>query len=607
MKKLRALQLAADNYWKTAFHGGCGRYDGPALAWKVVACKAPDGSYWAVQSWQRKLPDYGFQGSGRRDAWEVHLSHWTGALPVLTVNTDWSWHQWNHLYGTFTYDGVPVFGLHSTSTGQPLDSFGRNLYLDTYDSAYGTGWKRENSFLTHKGDGVFCYSVNPHPGRPAGTGTEYRATIMGPGVTPDVMWQARRPAPTTRRPTPSGISRSRACTTPSAARTDPGRSRGSLPRAAVQRGLGFGRDRGRDQRALFRRWPAGVSVVVAESGGRKAGLTVSSLVSVSLTPPLVSISVGRDGFDLRGARRGADDWGVSILGRDQAHLAQHFARSVPPIVQWDGIAVRADEPRLLEGRSAGSSPNGRAASRGRPRDLRRGRRVARARARPGQRSSTSTAGTSPCDRRVVFDMDGVLVDSEQVWDGVREELAAERGGSWHPGAQRDMMGMSSPEWSRYMHDRIGLAESPEEINRIVVERMLERYAAGPPWIPGALDAVRRIAGSHPLGLASSSNRELIDVVLEAGGITGLFRGHGLVGGGRTREARARRLSRGGAPPRGRSGRLRGGRGLPQRHPLGEVGRDGVPRDPERPLPAGRRGRRSRPRARLDRRAHRRCG
>ena len=124
---------------------------------------------------------------------------------------------------------------------------------------------------------------------------------------------------------------------------------------------------------------------------------------------------------------------------------------------------------------------------------------------------------------VVFDLDGVLVDSEQVWDGVREELAHERGGNWHPGAQRDMMGMSSPEWSRYMHERIGLAETPEEINRIVVERMLERYHAGPPWIPGALDAVRRLATAFTLGLASSSNRELIDAVLEAGGIAALFR------------------------------------------------------------------------------------
>ena len=123
---------------------------------------------------------------------------------------------------------------------------------------------------------------------------------------------------------------------------------------------------------------------------------------------------------------------------------------------------------------------------------------------------------------VVFDLDGVLVDSEQVWDGVREELAGERGGNWHAGAQRDMMGMSSPEWSRYMHDRIGLVEPPAEINRLVVSRMLECYAAGPPWIPGALDAVERLAARFRLGLASSSNRELIDAVLAAGGIAGLF-------------------------------------------------------------------------------------
>ena len=123
---------------------------------------------------------------------------------------------------------------------------------------------------------------------------------------------------------------------------------------------------------------------------------------------------------------------------------------------------------------------------------------------------------------VVFDLDGLLIDSEQVWDDVREALARERGGRWHERAQRDMMGMSSPEWSRYMHDEIGLRESPEEINRVVVERMLERYSDGPPWLPGAIDAVRRFAGRYVLGVASSSNRPLIDRVLEAGGITDLF-------------------------------------------------------------------------------------
>jgi beta-phosphoglucomutase-like phosphatase (HAD superfamily) len=124
---------------------------------------------------------------------------------------------------------------------------------------------------------------------------------------------------------------------------------------------------------------------------------------------------------------------------------------------------------------------------------------------------------------VVFDLDGVLIDSEQVWNEVREGLARERGGHWREQAQRDMMGMSSPEWSRYMHEAIGLPESPDEINREVVARMLGRYADAPPWLPGALDAVRRLAGHWPLGLASSSNRELIDAVLAAGGITECFR------------------------------------------------------------------------------------
>jgi hypothetical protein len=191
--KLQKMQQAADKYWETAFHGGCGSYDGPTLAWSVATCKASDGSYWAVQEWQRKLPDYGLPASGIDAAFEVHLSHWAGPLPVLTVATDWSWHKWNHLYGTFTYEGAPVFGLASTVSGQPLDSFGRNLYVDTLNSVYGAGWKRENSFLTHKGDGVFCYSINPHGAHPAGTGSEYRATIMGPGVTPDVRWTGAAP------------------------------------------------------------------------------------------------------------------------------------------------------------------------------------------------------------------------------------------------------------------------------------------------------------------------------------------------------------------------------------------------------------------------------
>ena len=124
---------------------------------------------------------------------------------------------------------------------------------------------------------------------------------------------------------------------------------------------------------------------------------------------------------------------------------------------------------------------------------------------------------------VVFDLDGLLLDSEQVWDAVREDLARERGGRWHPRAQRDMMGMSSPEWSRYMHDVIGLPEPPGEINDEVVRRLERRYREHLPVIPGARDAVERLAQRWPLGLASSSNRELINLALDLMGIAQRFR------------------------------------------------------------------------------------
>jgi HAD superfamily hydrolase (TIGR01509 family) len=124
---------------------------------------------------------------------------------------------------------------------------------------------------------------------------------------------------------------------------------------------------------------------------------------------------------------------------------------------------------------------------------------------------------------VVFDLDGLLLDTEQVWDEVREALTRERGGRWHDRAQADMMGMSSTEWSTYMHKRLGLADPPEELNRLVVERMQDRYREQLPLIDGAVDAVRRIGERWPLGLASSSNRELIDLALELMGVADLFR------------------------------------------------------------------------------------
>jgi HAD superfamily hydrolase (TIGR01509 family) len=124
---------------------------------------------------------------------------------------------------------------------------------------------------------------------------------------------------------------------------------------------------------------------------------------------------------------------------------------------------------------------------------------------------------------VIFDLDGVLLDSEQVWDEAREQLAKERGGRWHENAQRDMMGMSSLEWSRYMHDVIGIPEPPEEISREVVERMAKLYREHLPVVPGAREAIARLAARWALGLASSSNRELIDLALELLGVKHRFK------------------------------------------------------------------------------------
>jgi HAD superfamily hydrolase (TIGR01509 family) len=123
---------------------------------------------------------------------------------------------------------------------------------------------------------------------------------------------------------------------------------------------------------------------------------------------------------------------------------------------------------------------------------------------------------------VVFDMDGVLVDTEQVWDDVRERLVRERGGRYGPWAQQAMMGMSSTEWSRYMHEELGLPESPEEIDREVVRRMLDEYRTHLPLIDGAVEAVRGLAATFPLAVASSSNRPLIDAVLDTAGIHECF-------------------------------------------------------------------------------------
>jgi hypothetical protein len=187
------LRERATDYWRTFT---CPAYTGPALASLVTACTAPDGSFWAVQSWDRDLPDYGLAPTAAQSQLEVHLSHWTGPIASLSVHADWAYGgQWNHLWGAFTYAGAGVYGTASTAVGVPLDSFGRNVYVDTLDSAYGPGWRRENSFLTHRPGGTWCYSVNPHGSHPAGTGSAYRLTVLGPGVTPDVSVTVPAPGP----------------------------------------------------------------------------------------------------------------------------------------------------------------------------------------------------------------------------------------------------------------------------------------------------------------------------------------------------------------------------------------------------------------------------
>jgi hypothetical protein len=163
------------------------------VAWVVTACRASDGSYWAVQSWQRTLPVYGVPAAPGRDAWELRLSHWSGPVPQLEVRFGWTYRRYHQIFGRFTYRGQPVYGFSWKPTGEPLDDYGRNIYLDTLDSAYGKGWYRENGFLTHRPTGGFCYGFYPHGDRPSGRGVRYRATVMGPGVTPDAYWEGAPP------------------------------------------------------------------------------------------------------------------------------------------------------------------------------------------------------------------------------------------------------------------------------------------------------------------------------------------------------------------------------------------------------------------------------
>jgi hypothetical protein len=185
--------------WK-GFVNRCRSYDGPPLVYVVAACKAPDGSYWALQTWQRTLPLLGFDPwLPSQSAWELHVSHWTGPLAQVDVSTSWTYgRSFEGLFGRVFYRGAPVHGFAANAVGNPKDRYGRNVYIDTLDSAYGTGWRRESGILLHRDTGTFCHSFvpqRPFPGypstatRPAAPGKRYRVTVMGPGVTPVVSWE----------------------------------------------------------------------------------------------------------------------------------------------------------------------------------------------------------------------------------------------------------------------------------------------------------------------------------------------------------------------------------------------------------------------------------
>ncbi len=189
------------SYWKT-FKNACKPYDGPALPFFVTGCKAADGSYWALQSWQRNLPMRGFDPwTDEQKAFELHLSHWSGPLPVLEIHQNWTYGGAQQgFFGRLMYQDQPVYGTRSPSASVS-DSWARNIYIDAYNSDYGSGWRHDTAINTHPVNGGFCYTFVPQApprGYPSaaphgnGLGERYRISVMGPGVTPIVQWEGSR-------------------------------------------------------------------------------------------------------------------------------------------------------------------------------------------------------------------------------------------------------------------------------------------------------------------------------------------------------------------------------------------------------------------------------
>jgi hypothetical protein len=186
------------NRWKR-FRDACSPYDGPKLPFFVTGCKAPDGSYWALQEWVRLAPMRGLPPfKAEQTARELHVSHWTGALPLLQIWPNWTYGgRWQGFFGRLTYRGLPVYGSQSSS-------FGQYVFIDTHDSVYGPGWKHDAGKALHRRNGAFCYSFVPqypppdyptHKRRPSGLGDRHRVSVVGPGVTPIVSWEGPRLGP----------------------------------------------------------------------------------------------------------------------------------------------------------------------------------------------------------------------------------------------------------------------------------------------------------------------------------------------------------------------------------------------------------------------------
>jgi hypothetical protein len=188
-----------DAGYARSFRNRCRPYDGPKLVFFVAGCKAPDGSYWALQRWQRLAPMRGFDPFlPQQRAVELHVSHWSGPLPALEVSPNWTYGgTLQGLFGRLTYRGEPVHGFRTPSATR-TDPYARFVYIDTFNSVYGRGWKRDTGIVTHQRNGAFCYSFVaqvPPPGYPSreprgpGNGERHRVTVMGPGVTPIVQWE----------------------------------------------------------------------------------------------------------------------------------------------------------------------------------------------------------------------------------------------------------------------------------------------------------------------------------------------------------------------------------------------------------------------------------